>query len=73
MLTVSMLLNPYADFNWLALAMRTSGQYGQLLEMSGKIPEAIHTMECKQLVSVLNIDSLSNKLIKEYIAFVMNH
>lgn len=73
MLTVPMLLNPYADSNWLVLAMRTSGQYDQLLEMSEKIPRAIHTMECKQLVSVSNMDSLSNKLIKEYIAFVMNH
>lgn len=73
MLTISMLLNPYADFNQLTLAMRTSGQYDQLLEMSVEIPKAIHAMECKQLDSVLNIDSLSNKLIKEYIAFVMNH
>ena len=73
MLTIPMLLNPYADFNQLVLAMRTSGQYDQLLEMSEKIPKAIHTIGCKQLVPISNIDSLSNKLIKEYIAFVMNH
>ena len=73
MLTVPMLLNPYADFNQLVLAMRTSSQYDQLLEMSENIPRAIHAMEYKQLVSISSIDSLSNKLIKEYIAFVMNH
>lgn len=72
-MTMSMLLNPYADFNPLTLGMRTPGQYAQLMNIGGKLPLAINSIQSKQFITISCLDSLPNKLIKEYVAFVMNN
>lgn len=72
-MTLPMLLHPYTNLNQFTLGMRTPGQYAQLMDMGDKISIAINSQQCKQFIPASRFDSLPNKLIKEYIAFVMNH
>ncbi len=71
-MAVSMLLNPYTNFNQLTLGMRTPGQYAQLMDRGEKISLAINSIQGRQFMSDADFDNLPNKLIKEYVAFVMN-
>lgn len=70
-MTVSMLINPYSNYNYTCIGLRTKDQIKKLSSIGKQIEPLITQLKREGLIDELNTDSLPYKLIKEHILIKM--
>lgn len=70
-MTVSMLLNPYSNYNDMCIGLRTKEQLKELNLIGRQIEPLIKQLKQERLIDELPTDSLPYKLIKEQILIKM--
>lgn len=70
-MTVSILLNPFSNYNRICTGMRTKKQIKELRSLGKQISPLINQLKQLDLIEVLPTDSLPNKIIKEHILITM--
>lgn len=70
-MTVSILLNPYSNYNQICTGIHTTKQIKELHSLGKQIPPLINHLKQQGLIKELSIDSLPNKIIKEHILIIM--
>lgn len=70
-MTVSMLINPYSNYNYMCIGLRTKDQIAKLSSIGKQIEPLVSQLRRERLIDELKTDSLPYKLIKEYIHIKM--
>ena len=70
-MTISILLNPYSNYNQICTGIHTKKQIEELRSLGKQIPPLINHLKQQGLINELSIDSLPNKIIKEHILITM--
>ncbi|MDD3038101.1 hypothetical protein [Bacteroides sp.] len=70
-MTISMLLNPYSNYNQLCIETRTEKQVKELYSIGEQMESLFEKLQKQKLTDGLKLDSLPNKLIKEQILITM--
>lgn len=70
-LTVSILLNPYSNYNRICTGIHTHKQIEELHALGKQISPLINSLKQEGLIEKLPTDSLPNKIIKEHILITM--
>lgn len=70
-MTVSILLNPYSNYNRLCTGIHTKEQIQALHSLGVQIPQLIDQLKQQGLIRKQMPDSLPNKIIKEHILITM--
>lgn len=70
-MTISMLLNPYSNYNQLCIETRTEKQVEELYSVGEQMESLFNKLRKKDLIEGLKLDSLPYKLIKEHIHITM--
>lgn len=70
---VSSFMAPFLHFNHNIIASRTPKQNQILATIGSKTSQAFETLESQNLVLISAPDSLPNKILKDYITYVLNY
>ena len=70
-MTISMLINPYSNYNYMCIGLRTEEQIAKLNSIGKQIEPLVSQLRRERLIDELKTDSLPYKLIKEYIHIKM--
>lgn len=70
-MTLSMLLNPYSNYNRICTGIRTNKQIEELHYLGKQISPLITHLKQQKLIKENLTDSLPNKIIREYILITM--
>lgn len=70
-MTVSMLANPYSNYNYTCIGLRTKDQIAKLSSIGKQIEPLVSQLRRERLIDELKTDSLPYKLIKEHIRIKM--
>lgn len=72
-LCVSSVIAPYLQFNPDIISLRTTKQRNMLGLIGNKIPNSFVNLESQGFVLISHPDSLPNRIIKDYISYVLNY
>lgn len=70
---VSSYMAPFIHFHPNIIASRTERQKQLLRDIGHKIPDAFKTLESKDYILINAPDSLPNRILKDYVTFVLNN
>lgn len=71
--SVSSFMAPFLHFNHNIIASRTPKQNQLLAAIGSKTSQAFESLESQNLVLISSPDSLPNKILKDYITYVLNY
>ena len=72
-LCVSSVMAPYLQFNPNIISLRTARQRNALGLIGNEIPNSFHNLETRGFVLISSPDSLPNRIIKDYISYILNY